>query len=71
MGGGVIMIIINKNGRELDFTSATLLMDNEIREALHAELAPCSEQEYFTEYEKRHEDRFNKIWELSKSNPVW
>lgn len=30
------------------------LMDNEIREQVHIELAPCTQKEFFDEYCKRH-----------------
>lgn len=30
------------------------LMDDEIREAVHADMAPCTEEEFLAEYKKRH-----------------
>lgn len=36
------------------FESAAALMDDEIREEIHREMAPCSEIEFLKEYEKRH-----------------
>lgn len=36
----------------------TMLMDDEIREAIHAELAPCSNQEFFETYCKAHFDKY-------------
>ena len=65
------MKVINSNGYELDFEAAAALMDDEIREAIHAELAPCSEQEFFTAYEKAHAEKYGGEWELSKANPCW
>lgn len=41
-------------GNEVFFETATDLMDDEIRESVHADLAPCTEQEFFTEYCERH-----------------
>lgn len=46
-------------------------MDEEIREEVAADLAPCTEQEFFTEYAKRHAEKYGEEWELDKSNPVW
>lgn len=66
-----IIEVINKNGTEIDYEASINLMDDEIREALHSEIAPCTEQEFFTAYEKAHKEKFNEEWELSKSNPVW
>ena len=51
---------IKYNGKEYDFESTTILMDREIREALHMEMAPCSEQEFFNEYIKRHYAKFGE-----------
>ena len=63
------MTVINLNGREIDFDFGVGLMDDEIREELHAELAPCTDQEFFTAYEKAHAEKFGEEWELSKRNP--
>lgn len=43
-------IVIDWDGREVDYDSAVALMDNDIREGLHVILAPCSEQEFFDAY---------------------
>lgn len=40
------------------YEAAVALMDDEIREAIHAEMAPCSELEFLTEYMRRHEERY-------------
>ena len=42
------------------FDEAVELMDDEIREEIHAELAPCTEEEFFAEYCKRHEEKFGE-----------
>ena len=63
------MTVINLSGREIDFDFGVGLMDDEIREELHAELAPCTDQEFFTAYEKAHAKKFGEEWELSKRNP--
>ena len=46
-------------------------MDDEICEELHNLLAPCSDQEFFSAYEKAHEKKYGEEWELSKENPCW
>lgn len=63
--------VVNKNGKKIDFELAVNLMDDELRENLHTELSPCSEQVFFTAYEKAHEEKYGEEWELSKSNPVY
>ena len=64
-------LVKNLNGENVCFETAVMYMDDEIREVLHQELAPCSEQEFFTAYEKEHLNKFGELWELSKDNPVY
>lgn len=56
---------------KIPFQLATVLMDDEIREQLHNTIAPCSAQEFFSAYEKAHEQKYGEQWELSKANPVF
>ena len=65
------IVVVNRSGTEVDWEAAINLMDDEIREKLHSEIAPCSEQEFFTAYEIAFEEKNGFLWELSKSNPVW
>lgn len=65
------MNVINMSGTEIDFDAAVNLMDDEIREEIHADLAPCTEQEFFSAYEKAHAEKYGEQWELSKANPCW
>ena len=65
------MIVINMNGTEINYEAAVMLMDDEIRESLHFEIAPCTEQEFFTAYEKAHAEKYGEEWELSKENPCY
>ena len=46
------------------FDAAVNLMDDELREEIHAELSPCTEEEFLTEYLKRHEKKFGMPFEL-------
>lgn len=46
-------------------------MDDDLREELNADLAPCAEQEFFEAYEKAHENKFGDEWELAKENPCY
>ena len=65
------MKVINMNGTEIDYDEAVELMDDEICESLNFELAPCTEQEFFTAYEKAHAEKYGEEWELSKENPCY
>jgi hypothetical protein len=42
------------------YAAAVELMDNETREAIHAEKAPCSEEDFLTEYLTRHREKFGE-----------
>jgi hypothetical protein len=63
--------ITNQAGTEIDFDAAVNLMDDGLREELHDELAPCSEQEFFGAYCDRHRRQFGDEFEPNKANPVW
>lgn len=63
--------ITNEFGVEINFDAAVNFMDDEIREMLHQEIAPCTDQEFFDAYCKAHEDKFDEEWELAKENPVF
>ena len=65
------MTVENRSGTKFEFEYTIEYMNDEIREKLHNELAPCTEQEFFTAYENEHEKSFGVEWELSKKNPVW
>ena len=51
---------VTYNNNQVDFEAAVNLMDDEIREALHSELAPCTEQEFFDAYCKAHEEKYGE-----------
>lgn len=46
--------VYDEDGNEVYFDSAAELMDDDIREELHATITPCSNQAFFDEYCKRH-----------------
>lgn len=64
-------MVINSNGTTVNYNAAVELMDDDIREAVAADLAPCTEQEFFTEYSRRHAVKYGAPWELDKSNPTY
>lgn len=65
------MMVTNKNGAQVDFEVAVQFMDDEIREAIHMDLAPCTDQEFFTAYEAAHEEKYGEEWALSDENPQY
>ena len=64
-------IVINSNGASIDYDAAVALMDDDLREEVAADLAPCTEQEFFTEYYKQHAVKFGAPWEHDKINPTY
>lgn len=66
-----IKMVKNLNDVEIYWDSAVNLMDDDLREELNGELAPCTEQEFFSAYEKAHAEKFGEEWELSKENPCY
>lgn len=65
------MKVINKNGTAIDFDVVVSMMDDDIRESVHAELAPCTEQDFFDAYCKAHEAKYGAEFECAKENPCW
>lgn len=41
-----------------------LCMDEDIREDIHGELAPCTNEEFLTEYCKRHAKKYGEEFEI-------
>ena len=69
-------IVTNDYGVDINYDVAVNLMDDEIREQLHEELVmqsdqDCTEQKFFDEYCKAHEDKYGEEWELAKENPCY
>lgn len=52
------------NNEEVNFDACVNLMDDEIREAIHAELAPCTEQEFLNAYVDRHYDKYGEQFKI-------
>lgn len=44
----------------VDFDVLVQYMDDEIREEVHNRFAPCTEQEFTDEYEKRHRSKYGE-----------
>ena len=65
------MTVKNNYGVEIEWNTAVNLMDDDLREELSADLAPCTEQEFFEAYAKSHEAKFGEEWELAKENPCY
>ena len=53
-------IVKNEYGTEIDYEAAVMLMDDDIREKIHSDLAPCTDQEFFHAYCKAHEEKYGE-----------
>lgn len=63
-------MVKNLYGIEINFAVAVELMDDGIRESLHAK-GIDNEQEFFDAYCAEHEKKFHEAFELAKRNPVY
>ena len=45
-----------------NYAAAVSLMDDDIREELSLEIAPCSEREFLAAYMQRHEEKYGEIF---------
>ncbi len=52
--------IVKLDGMDISYRAAEMLMDDDIREELHREMAPCSEEEFLVAYCKAHEAKFGE-----------
>ncbi len=59
-----VIISVNGYDREVDFDACVNLMDDELREQAHRELAPCSDQEFIDRYCELHLQKYNEDFEI-------
>ena len=48
------------NNELVDFEACVMLMDDDLREEIHEDMAPCGEQEFLDEYVRRHSEKFGE-----------
>ena len=63
--------VTNSAGKTIDFEAAVSIMDDELREPVRFELAPCADQEFFDAYCKRHLKKFGEEFEPDKISCQW
>ena len=63
--------ITNQSGYELDYDTAVQLMDDDLREDIHLNLAPCTEQEFFDAYAAAHLVKYGYDWALNTTTLIW
>ena len=64
------MTIRNQYNVAIDFDTAVNMMDDAIREQIHAEGIDDAQQ-FFDTYAAAHFDKYGEAWELDKPHPVY
>ena len=54
----------DENGHMIDYDAAVEMMDDDLREQLHQEMAPCTNQEFFDAYVKAHAAKFGEKFQI-------
>lgn len=49
---------------EKEYKAYEMMMDDELREELHREMAPCSNEEFLERYKEEHEKRFGEEFQI-------
>ena len=58
------MMKVMLNGCEVDFEICVNLMDDEIRESVHNDMAPCGEQKFLDKYVARHLGKYGEEFKI-------
>lgn len=58
------MTTVILNNQTVDFDACVSLMDDDIREQVHAELAPCTEQEFLDAYCELHAEKYGEQFKI-------
>ena len=58
------MMKVMLNGCEVDFDACVNMMDDDLREQAHTELAPCTEQEFIDRYCQLHFDKYGEEFQV-------
>jgi hypothetical protein len=57
-----MQVTITLSGQQRDFAACATLMDDDLREAVHMDLTPCTAQEFINEYGRRHLEKYGEIF---------
>lgn len=52
------------DGDQVDFDTAVMYMDDELREKVHMEFAPCTEYKFLCEYCKLHYKKYGEHFSI-------
>jgi hypothetical protein len=65
------LVVKNSYGEPLEYDTVVEYMDDDIREYLHHQLAPCSAQYFYDEYCKMHKQIHDEEFFTEEENIVW
>lgn len=54
------LVINTRTNETMDFEAAVMMMDDEIRESIHNEMAPCTDQEFMSAYVEAHFEKYGE-----------
>lgn len=54
--------LVTVHGEDVLMRTAVNYMDDELREEIHAEMAPCTAQAFCDEYARRHMAKYGQEW---------
>lgn len=66
-----MILVKNQHGVSIDYTAALAIADTDLCERVAADLAPCSEQDFFTAYCAAHLAKYGEPFECDKFDPVF
>ena len=58
------MKMVELNGSMVDYEACVSMMDDDIREQLHRELAPCTNQEFLDAYVDKHFEKYGEDFSI-------
>lgn len=54
--------LVTVHGLDVPMQTVVHYMDDELREEIHAEMAPCEAQAFCDEYARRHMEKYGQEW---------
>lgn len=59
-----VILYFNGFDHEVDYDACVNMMDDDLREQIHEEMAPCTDQEFLNRYCQLHEKKFGEEFRI-------
>ena len=59
-----VILTVNGYDRKVDFDACVNMMDDDLREQVHCELAPCTDQAFLDRYCQLHEKKYGEEFQI-------